>query len=338
MNKQRINRKFIAAKAGVSTATVSYVLNKIPHSRVSEKTRKRVIAAAKKYNYFPNILARSLAMNKTFNIGFINTLTLVDFLSDSFQNSIFAGIEREIENNGYSLLFSLLKGTDSLDDLNFSVRKMICGNIVDGIVLYGKVEPFLVEYLLGNNVKFVLVDFALPNIKTSSVLPDNITGAYEATRHLIKKNCKKIYCINGDFLHPSYTERPEGYKKALKEAGLQTKIFITNPSIDNTYSFIKNLINKQGLPDAFFATGDHMAIGILRCLKDKAIKVPEQVKVVGFDDLIVFDREQARLTTVNVPKIEMGQEAVKILLQKIKKDEPPQIYRLPTRLVIRETA
>lgn len=335
MKNTTITRKFIAKKADVSTATVSYVLNKIPHSRISEKTQKRVLAVAKKYNYFPNILARSLAMKKTFNIGFINTLPLISFLGDPFQNSIFAGIESEIEKNGYSLIFSLLKDPD---EINFSVKKMICGNIVDGIVLYGKVEEDLVKYLYQNNIKFVLIDYYLENIKTTSILPDNIQGAYEATKYLIKKKFKKIYCINGDTKHPSYKERPKGYKKAMKEANLEPKILTANPYIEETYIFIKKLIQKKDLPQAFFATGDNMAIGILRCLKDNNIKVPEQINIMGFDNCHHLDREKIQLTTMNVPKIKMGEEAIKLLLKIIKKDQKPAIFRLPVNLVIRETA
>lgn len=336
MPKKKVNRKFIAEKAKVSTATVSYVLNNIPNSRIGENTKKRVIATAKKYNYYPNILARSLAMNKTFNIGFINTLPLVSFLSDSFQNSIFAGIESEIEKNGYSLLFSLLKNPD---EINFSVQKMVCGNIVDGIVLYGKVEPHFVKTLQDNNVKFVLIDFYLDDLKTMSVLPDNINGAYEATKYLIGKNIKKIYCLNGDTKHPSYKERPMGYKKAMKEAHLKPYILKTNPFIEETYIFINKLIQKKDLPEAFITTGDNMAIATVRCLTDNGINIPQKIKVMGFDDNPHVDREQIKLSTVRVPKMEMGREAVKRLLAMIKDTSiKPEITRLPTSLVIRETA
>ncbi|MGP8330648.1 MAG: LacI family DNA-binding transcriptional regulator, partial [Methanosarcinaceae archaeon] len=256
MKKIKVNRKFIAQKANVSTATVSYVLNDIPNSRVGKKTKKRVMEIAKKYDYFPNILARSLVMQKTFNIGFINTLPLVTFLGDSFQNSIFAGIESAIEKNGYSLLFSLLKYTDDIKDLNFSVKKMICGNIVDGIVLYGKVEPNLIEFLYQNNVQFILIDYFIDNIKTNSILPDNINGAFEATEHLIKQNLKNIYCINGKEKHPSYTERPAGYRKAMKKARLKPKVLNIGTRIEEAYIFTKKLIEKKDMPEAFFATGD----------------------------------------------------------------------------------
>lgn len=331
----KITRKFIADKASVSPTTVSNVLNNDPGARIGEETRKRVIKIAKKYNYFPNILARSLVMQKTFNIGFISTIPIISFLKYPFNNAIFFGLETEIENNGFSLVFSLLK---SADDINFSVRKMILGNIVDGIILYGRVNIQLINLLKTNNTKFVLIDYYLDDIQTNSVLPENAQGAYKATKYLIEKKCQKIYCLNGNENHPSYKERPDGYKKAMLENNLKPVILSTTPTIEDTYFYILELIKKKNLPDAFFAAGDPMAMGTLRALKDSGYKVPEQIKVIGFDNISLSEMETPQLTTVNVPQIEMGKEAVKLLLEKIEKKDKPSLIRLPTELIIRDSA
>ncbi len=337
MKRTKITRNFIAKMARVSPATVSYVLNNILDARIGKKTKEKVLRISKKYNYYPNLFARSLVTKRTFNIGFINTLPLVSFLSDPFQSSIFAGIESEIEKNDYSLLFSLLKPTG---EINASSKKMICGHIVDGIVLYGKVEQELIDFLNKNNVKFVLVDYYLEGYNTNSILPENINGSYEITKYLIQKNIKKIYCINGNTKHPSYIERPEGYKKAMQEANLPIHILKTDSNLYSTYEFIKTLIIKNDLPEAFFATGDPMAIGIIRCLMDNGIRVPEQIKVVGFDNIVHLTWEKIKLTTMNVPKIEMGKTAVQLLLKLINsdKDIEPSTIRLPTTFVPGDTA
>ncbi len=330
----KITRKFIADKAKVSPTTVSDVLNENPKARIGENTRKRVLELVKKYNYFPNILARSLVMKKTFNIGFISTQMIVTFLTYPFNNPIFLGLEKEIEDNGYSLVFSLLKNNN---DINFSVRKMILGNIVDGIVLSGKADPNLIKLIQKNNIKFVLIDYFLEDMETNAVLPDNFSGAYNAAKHLIDKNLKKIICVNGNEDHPAYRERPAGYKKAMKENGLNPEFLICGTTIDDGYQLMTAYLESNKLPDAFFVTGDPMAIGILRALKDAKIKIPEQVKIIGFDNIYLSEMESPKLTTVNVQKTEMGQEAVKLLLQKINNNEKPSIIRLNTELVIRET-
>ncbi len=333
----KINRKFIARKSYVSPTTVSDVLNNNPKARIGKKTRERVIKVAKQYNYFPNIFARSLVMKKTFNIGFISTVHITAFLNDPFSNSIFVGLESAIEKTGYSLVFSLLK---SDNDINFSVRKMIQGNIVDGVILYRRVDKNLLKLLADYQTKFVLIDNHIHSLNTNSVLPENVEGAYKATKYLIEKKAKKIYCLNSNEPHPSYIERPTGYKKAMEENNLSPNVLVITPypDIPSTYNFVKSLIQNNDIPDAFFAAGDHMAIGAVRALKDSGIKIPEQVRVIGFDNIQLTELETPQITTVNVPKIEMGEEAVKLLLGLIEDHNKPSVMRLKTELVLRESA
>lgn len=335
MKRSNITIKFIAEKARVSTASVSYVLNNIPHSRVTEKTKKKILSIAKKYNYTPNILARSLAMSRTFNIGFINTLPLSQFVQDSFLNSMFAGIESEIENKSYSLLYSIYKVDQGI---NPSANQLIHGHIADGILLYGTVEESLLNTIIKSGIKFILIDYYINHPSITAILPDNINGAYKAIKYLINKKLKKIFCINGKFNHPSYKERPNGYKKAMKEHRLSPVIYNTDSTINGTYALIESLIHNKNLPEAFFATGDSMAVGILRCLLDHKIKVPQQIKVIGFDNALWTQNERIKLTTVNIPNIEMGQQAVQILLGLIENQQKPKIFRVPTKLVIKESA
>ncbi len=334
----KITRKFIAEKSGVSPTTVSDVLNNNPKARIGKDARKRVMQIAKKYDYFPNILARSLVMKKTFNIGFISTQPIATFLTYPFNNPIFLGLEKEIEDNGYSLVFSLLK---SKDDINFSVRKMIMGNIVDGIILSGRAEENLIKMIMKNNIKFVIIDYFMDNIKTNAVLPENFNGSYQATEYLINKGCKKIYYINGNEDHPAYRERPAGYKKAMSKYNLNPKFIISGTTIDDAYNLISDFIKEQNIqemPDALLTAGDPMAIGTLRALKDAGIKVPEEIKIIGFDNIFLTELETPKLTTVNVQKKEMGEKAVELLFKQIKEECPPSILRLPTELIIRGSA
>lgn len=337
MQKQRVTRKFIAEKAGVSPSTVSYVVNHPHLKKISEATKKHVSKIIKKYNYFPNSAAKSLVGSKTFNIGFLTNYPLKSFLADPFQNEIFAGITSEIEENEYGMLFSLLKKVEleTTDDINFSVKKMVLGNVVDGMILFGKFDKKLIRFVSDHNIKFVLIDYYLKDMKVNAVLPDNIKGAYEAVEYLIKKGLKKIYCINGDIYHPSYTERPQGYRRAMNDNDLKPIVFNKKVIHGGIYEFISELIQKKDLPEAFFATGDFIAMETLHALRNHKIKVPQQIKIMGFDNCYY---SESNLTTVHIQKEEMGREAVKLLLKKIQGEKSPSLIRLPTRLIIRETA
>ena len=188
---------------------------------------------------------------------------LFDFLKDPFQYAIFTGIETEIEKNGYNLSFSLLQ---SMEKINFTVRKMIFGHIVDGIIWYGRIERHFLEMLLKNRTKFVLLDYYAEGVTTHCVLPENEQGAEEATEYLIKKGKKIITCINSQLDHPSYREREKGYRKAMERAGLNPVVVYSGTYFEDTYRFIGEKYSRDNLPEAFLATGENIDSGDPSCL------------------------------------------------------------------------
>jgi LacI family transcriptional regulator len=330
----RVTRKFIAEKAGVSPTAVSDIINKNPKARISEKVRARVLDIAKEYNYIPNMSAKSLVMKKTFNIGLMYKDSMVNFLDDPFSHEVFLGIESELDKNDYAMIFSILKDEAAL---NPSAQRMIYGHFVDGIVLCGSIDKKIVKALTENKIPFVIIDFLLNKIKHNAVLPDNEHGAYEAVKFLIDNGCKSIVCLNGfpgKLPHPSYLERPEGYKKAMLEAGLPANMLETEPDMESSYDFVKKYLKNNKAPDAFFATGDHMALGCLKAVKESGRKI----RIIGFDNISWASNENYLLSTVNVPKTEMGAEAVRLLLQNIANPEAStKVLRLTPSLVIRST-
>lgn len=336
----KVNRKFIAEKAGVSTTTVSYVINNTPSTRISEAVKKRVLQIAQKYNYIPDASAKALVTGKTNNLGFIYKSSISDFFADPFTREVFTGLEREIEVNDYSLMFALLEKHKG-EGLSTSARKMLSGRFVDGVILYGDTGIDVVKNLKANGTPFVLVDYLFDEIACNSILPDNRRGAKQAVQYLLSEGCRNICCLNGDleeFYHPAYDERPSGYRDVMSDANLPVNIISTKPDIDSSYLTTMNILSEGECPDAFFATGDHMAIGCVRAIIDYNPSLIGQVRVIGFDDISWDEMEKPALSSIRVPKLEMGAEAVKILLNEVNSgNDSTKTLRLDTQLVVRDT-
>lgn len=333
----KITRQFIADKAKVSPTTVSDVVNANPKARISDAVKKKVLAVAEKYNYSPNATARALVSGKTGDIGFVYRASLLDFINDPFTHEIFAGLVGELEKNDCGLLFSMLKD----DNINSSVKKMFCGGRVDGLIFNGYVGEKIINFLRKTTIPFVVIDFLIDNLAHSAVLPANYEGAMDATEYLIANKLKKIVAVNGEvasYPHPSYVERLAGYKDAMKNASLLPSVITTLPDLENAEKTVTDFLHRKGVPDAFFATGDHMAIGTLRAVEKFDSQLLEKIRIIGFDDISWCSKNTPALSSVSVPKIEMGKKAVQLLLNSInKKTNENKILRLPTKLIIRNT-
>lgn len=338
----RITRKFIAEKAGVSETTVSYVVNRKPSARVSEEVRNKVLRIARQYHYMPDMSARALVTGRTFNIGLLYKSSFVDFISDPFTHEVFVGLENEIEKQGYCLMLALLE-RDRHHGMNGTARRIVGGRYVDGVILCGDVDPDLAETLSRAEIPFVLADYRFDHLTCNWVMPDNVGGARQATQYLIDSGCRQIVCLNGEleeFIHPAYSERPSGYRATMTDAGLTPRIIPVRPDLTGAAASIAERFADEPLPEAFFATGDQIALACLRFLREKH---PEQVgktRIIGFDDIAWAATENPPLSTVRVPKQELGAETVRLLLQQINaagQNLPPRQIRLGTELVIRTT-
>ena len=336
----KVNRKFIAEKAGVSTTTVSYVINNTPGTRISDEVRKRVMNIVRKYNYVPNASGRALVTGKTGNIGFIYKSSMMDFFSDPFTHEVFSGWVHELEKNDYSLMFALLAKQKG-GNLSESARRMLSGKFVDGIVLYGNVDIEIVKRLKQAMIPFVLVDYLIEGVECNAILPDNRGGAKQAVKYLQKEGCSKICCLNGDledFLHPAYIERPGGYSDAMREAGMPLDIVSIQPDIEGAYATVLKLLKEGKQPDAFFATGDHIAIGCLKAIADYDSNLFNKIRIIGFDNIKWSEKDLPLLSTVKVPKIKLGEETIKMLLAGIKSESTGfETVRLKTELLIKGT-
>lgn len=310
--------KDIAKKASVSIATVSLVINN--NARISDETKKKVNKAIKELNYHPSGSARGLVSGKTGNIGFI--LTNDHFLrSEPFYTRIFLGAEFEAREKQ---LYILLTTIPSDFQKGNKLPRFVLERNVDGIILVGKVPNTVVAALKKYDLPLVFIDYQIPSEDYSAVLIDNLQGGMSATQHLIDIGKKKIAFIGGDIEHPSINDRYEGYKKAFENNGFKIETGLCSidniyPDRENGYKAAKKLLKKHKEIDGIFTCNDAMAIGVMQYLKEKSIRIPEDMALIGFDDVEADIFLDPPLSTMSVPKIEMGGEAVKLMEQILSK-------------------
>lgn len=306
-----VTLKDIAQHTGLSIMTVSRVVRGRPD--VSAVSRRRVLAAVQRLGYIPNPAARQLASRKPATqqdriIGTIFSREVVT--SHSYFAGIIQGIADEARRRDCHLLFGYGLGeiTESLE-----YPKMIRDVMTRWLVLVGKVAPRLVRQLRSNGFSLVLVDMRPPVRDVGAVVCDDAAGAYDATRHLIDLGHTHIALIRGPARHPFFEALADGYRRALSEAGIPfSHDFVQETTLNpqGGYDAMAALLTLPRRPTATF-TNDDLAIGALRAIYDRGLRVPEDIAVVGYDDIEYAAQTTPPLTTVAVPKEEMGRLAVR---------------------------
>ncbi len=328
--------KDVAEKAGVSTATVSLVIH--GNSRISNQTRKKVQSAIKTLDFHPSRSARGLVSKTTGNIGFI--LTDDHFLrTEPFYTRIFLGTEFEAREGEYYILLTTIK---SNFNENTPLPRFILEKNVDGIIIAGKVPQNLIYRIYELKLPIVFVDYETNDNCCPLVLIDNIQGGMIATQHLIELGHKNIGFIGGDVNHPSISERLNGYRLALEKANIKFKsnlvvIDAEYPDRQFGYKSAQKLLAQNKNITAIFACNDAMAIGAIHFLKESNYKIPEDISIIGFDDVEADILLEPPLTTVQVPKIELGAEALRTMIDFIKNKSNSKKILVPVKLVIRNS-
>lgn len=333
---ERLSLQELADELNVSTSTISRVMNDKPG--VGEKTRNRVLKAIKKYNYVSNSSARSLKTSKTGNIALLSRKRKERLISaDYFQRSIIY-IERELRKRSYHTIAMSL---DDEEMENSSDLLMLKEKRVDGFIIRGPaIKPKFILDLKNSGLPVVLFGNELKQTEIDCVVCQDRKGTYNITKHLIEHGHKKILFLSGPEGWYTTDERKAGYSDALKEAGLTSRIInMTDTTIDTGKTFFKEAI-KNTHPEitAVVAVNDPTAIGVLdeaRCL---GIKVPEDIAVVGFDDITWASLSYPPLTTVHAFLEEMGKITISRLLDLL--EDPnlhPAKHIITTSLVIRKS-
>ncbi|MGY4706299.1 LacI family DNA-binding transcriptional regulator [Candidatus Bipolaricaulota sp. J31] len=295
----------IAKAVGVSPSTVSRALS--GKGRISAATRERIRKVAEEMGYRPNMLARGLATNTTGAIGVVIHRRHMP-VEKSFYGVILEAIEREVSEHGYHVVFSTLRD----HDLPRCVRE----RRVDGLILLGTDVDKAILEPLREKLPIVLVDHHVTGL--ASVVGDNVGGGVLATQHLIDHGHRKIAFIVETFGDPNFRARFVGYRRALERNGLRTDenlVLETNWQGGFRYSDVEKLFRGRNPPTAVFAANDYMAVGTIMALLKMGLRVPHDVAVVGFDDASWATIVDPPLTSVHVPRVEMGKAAARKLLE-----------------------
>jgi len=329
--------KDVAEKAGVSTATVSLVVHN--NSRISPETSKKVLKVIKQLNYYPSRSARGLVSKKTGNIGFI--LTEDHFLkTEPFYTIIFLGTEFATRKTNYYVLLTTVNSEFVKEE---PLPRFIQEKNVDGIIIAGKIPFQLIDRIKQIKIPLVFVDYYPPVGDFPVVMIDNIKGGMLATQHLIELGHRNIGFVGGDLNHPSISDRLYGYKKALNIASIEVNsAYISTEEQSTTkqtgYSAAEKLFIKAPDVTAIFACNDAMALGILQYLKEHNYKVPEDISLIGFDDIESDLLVTPAISTIKVHKIELGMEAMKLLVNIVENNDlTSKKILIPVELIMRES-
>lgn len=326
----------VAELAFVSRSVVSRVLN--DHPNVSDEARERVMKVVKEHNYQPNSMARGLATNQSYEIGIIAPRRSDEALGNGFWSLLHLGIFEECIQKGYFATMSPIS-IDKDAEINDHI---IDSKRLDGyIFLTHEVSDFVINKLSKRDIPMVLVGHGHRNHELNSVDVDNISGAYQATDHLIELGHERMGVIMASQQMKESEDRLEGFKNALDDAGLsfnENLVSVGDYSQNHGLQTMRRWI-KQGIDlSAVFCMSDTLAMGALLALNQENISVPDEMAVVGFDDLPISQYTIPPLTTVQQPIYQKGQFAARLLMDQIENNEAETIHKsLDPSLIIRQS-
>lgn len=321
----------VARTAGVSPATVSKVLNAVPY--VSAATEARVRAAMDRLNYRPSSIARSLKSNRTATLGLIT-----NDLEGIFTMSMMRGVEEVATRQGFSVFLCNSYGEAERERGHLLVLR---DKQIDGVILLNgfRVSERPAPALPMGDVPVVYLFQYTRELAVPSVIPDDFGGAVLGTRHLLDCGHRRIGVINGPANYEATHERLKGYRQTLEAAGIPFDPALVRAGkwYENSgYALAHDLMNLPEPPDALFCMSDSLAVGAMSALRERRLRVPEDVSVIGFDNRPFAAHQVPPLTTVQLPLLEMGRLAGELLLKAIQTGEPSAvIHRVSCQFIQR---
>lgn len=343
MKYNLVTIKDIARELGISPSTVSRALK--DHPDISSETKKAVNQLAKELNYQPNTVALNLRQSKTNTIGVI-----IPEIVHFFFSTVISGIEDVAYSAGYNVILAQSNESQAREITDL---KALFNSRVDGMLMSVSRDTTNfdhIESILEKGVPFVFFDRVYNNPRLSKVIVDDFVGAKEATLHLIAQGCKRIAHIKGPPNLDISKDRLAGYREALEENNIKFKeeLIAACPSgtIEEGKLATTKLLGLKQKPDAIFATNDPAAMGAMQAIKEKGLKIPQDVAVIGFSNWFFSSLMDPPLSSVDQPGFEMGQEAAKILIRQIEKKGKdkedteilPETKVLKTKLVVRASS
>lgn len=327
-----MNLEQIAKLSGVSRSTVSRVINNDPN--VSELTRERVLQIVKRVNYTPNAAARGLAAGRTHVLGLVIPMGVAALFTDPYFPILIQGVSSACNAREYSVMLWLAEPEYE----RRQIRQIMYSGLVDGVIVSSMLlNDSLVQALIDGDLPFMLIGRHPTAMQVHYVDSDNIGGAREAVTHLLRLGCTRVGTITGPQNMIAGADRLAGYQAALRDRAVMfDQEFVAEGDFTEAggYRAMQQLLSHR--PNAVFAASDMMAIGAMRALREAGLRVPEDVAIIGFDDLPQAARVEPSLTTVRQPTYRLGTTAVDSLLDLIDHpDSSPRRIVLPTELVVR---
>lgn len=328
----------VAKMAGVSRTTVSFVLNDVPGVSISNATRQRVLDAAKSLNYYPDAAGRKLVSGKSSMFGMVLRQSPEQVFADAFLLQVMLGVEQAAARQGYHVL---LKPVEP-DDIHGYAR-LIHENYVDGILLSGpRQDDEEIIRLHREGVPVTLIG-QLPGSDIPFVDVNATAGAVTAVQHLIGLNHRKIAMItNAPLTYTSAQQRKSGYVQAMREAGLEINESLIREGNYTPASGLRamnELLEQKSRPTAVFVASDVVAVGAVQAIKRSGLRIPEDLAVVGFDDVPFAEYYDPPLTTIRLPAFGLGWAAGERLVRLIQGEGLDQTgLLLDSELIVRSSS
>src|SRR5512145_1455259 len=335
---KRTTSRDVAKLAHVSRTTVSFILNNVPGVSISTATRKRVLDAARKLNYSPNIAGKKLVSGKSYTIGLVLCQLPEQIFSDAFLPQVILGVEQAAMQHGFHVL---LKPVDPADTGGYA--RLIAENHVDGILLSGPRQDDAALMRLHQEHVPVMLMGQLPDTDIPFVDVNATMGAELAVSHLIEHGHQRIGIItNAPLYYTSAQQRRDGYLKALKKSKLpvdKTLIKEGNYTPASGYEAMQALLQLELRPTAVFVASDVVAMGATLAIKEAGLRIPRDVAVVGFDDIPLAEYYDPPLTTVRLPAFGLGWAGGERLIRLIQGDKLDQeSVFLQSELIVRKSS
>lgn len=318
----------VATLAGVSHQTVSRVIN--GDEKVSPSTKEKVTIAIKELNYIPSVIARSMARGKTHTIACISP-SIIDYT----YASIIEAAQTKLRINGY---FMISVSAPDKEMFTKFVDELVLSRRTDGLMV---INPCPDEWheIIPPDFPHVVIGSCPLSKKVSTIALDEVSAGRDATRHLLDLGHKRIALVTGPLDEYSSLERLDGYKKAINAAGLSVDpdlIFTGDWSATAGYQAVSSFLSRKTRFSAVFAQNDRMAIGVVKAIQDADLIVPDDISVIGFDDMPLSSYFSPSLTTMQQNMNDLGAQAARLLIRAIEKPRSSnQHIRIPSQIIIR---
>lgn len=327
----------IAELTGVSAMTVSRVVS--GKGVVAEATRKRIMDTIRKLDYKPNLIARSLSSQRTMTLGFVIPKTKQVFL-DNYIAQILSGVMTVIKQQNYRLMIHPIKEGEETSNPYLDI---IRSKLLDGLImLRPKINDKLLIPLIESGFPTIFINHHSDDLRIKYIDTKNIDGARTAVRYLYEKGCRNIAFVAGSIDESNGVDRLNGYKQALRELGMSfNPDFIIGADFDagKAYKEIERLFVNKHEPDAIFCADDYMAIAVMERIFELERRVPDDIAVIGFNNIDIAKYTRPALTTIKQPLLMMGKLAAEELIKLIENDKKTPIQReLDVQLIVRESA